>query len=404
MLTIEKAWILALVSANSAVGFVPQTTSSNVNLRELVRATCKGTPSKQQLKMSYDDNSNNYNNSENRNFDLSKPTFDLFSLRTIRNDALLQYNALNQSEPLRINLYLILTLTLFSFPTISEAVIGEEATIPSIIGSIIAGVGSFALFLKECRSRVNQLQRIEKEMNAEYLQISLSTKNKLNPQLFGNNDARGTLKSLRGKKRIVAISGTVQELKNVMVQFRIFRRRLQQSNSIVVPIPTDIENYEEKKGSWWSLLDIKETEIRSCQWVGQANDMASWKEYFTNLVDDSSSSQTSPNELVWFGLNYNGRSFASGNGLQNSPLLLQILGQNLRPVDLLDETDENESINAANTDVDMNVVNEILTRQKDFYSALTEGKLDDMISIYLDNKADEVSEVSNNQPIPFLHS
>ena len=65
--------------------------------------------------------SNNLNNNNN-NFDLSKPTFDLFAFRSIRNDALLQYNTLNQSEPLRINLYLFLTLTLFSLPTINESI------------------------------------------------------------------------------------------------------------------------------------------------------------------------------------------------------------------------------------------------------------------------------------------
>ena len=74
--------------------------------------------------MSYNNNPNSRND-----FNLSKPTFDLFTLRSIRNDALLQYSSLNQSEPLRINIYLLLTITLLSFPTLSEAVIGEEASV-----------------------------------------------------------------------------------------------------------------------------------------------------------------------------------------------------------------------------------------------------------------------------------
>lgn len=329
-------------------------------------------------------------------FDLSKPTFDLFSFRTIRNDALLQYSSLNQSEPLRINLYLILTITLFSFPTISESVIGEQSTLQSTIASTLLGVGSFTLFLKECKNRLNQLMRIEKEMNAEYLKLSLSTLNKLNPKLFdhSNNEAmrtnsnNNTLKALRGKKRIVAICGKTNELKDALRPFRIFRRRLNQSNSIVIPVPTDIDSNNVK--DYWKHLGITETEIRSCQWLAQAQDLSLWKEYFNNLIEQDNENK---NELVWFGLNYNGRSFASGSGMNNSPILLQILGQNLRPVEILDESDEPESINAANKEVDAGIVREIQTAQSDFYEALTNGNLEKMNMICSMKQSSEVTEV-----------
>jgi hypothetical protein len=49
-------------------------------------------------------------------FDVAKPVFDLFALRSFRGDALLRYNTLNQSEPLRINLYGLLAFALFSAP------------------------------------------------------------------------------------------------------------------------------------------------------------------------------------------------------------------------------------------------------------------------------------------------
>jgi hypothetical protein len=65
----------------------------------------------------------------NQQFDLSKPVFDLFTFRSIRGDALLRYSTLNQSEPLRINLYGLLALSLFAFPSVvSEAVGGEPAS------------------------------------------------------------------------------------------------------------------------------------------------------------------------------------------------------------------------------------------------------------------------------------
>ncbi len=334
--------------------------------------------------------------SMSNDFDLSKPTFDLFSFRTIRNDALLQYSSLNQSEPLRINLYLILTITLFSFPTISESVIGEQSTLQSTIASTLLGVGSFTLFLKECKNRLNQLMRIEKEMNAEYLKLSLSTLNKLNPKLFNDsnneammtNNSNNTLKALRGKKRIVAICGKTNELKEALIPFRIFRRRLNQSNSIVIPVPTDIDFNNVKE--YWKDLGITETEIRSCQWLAQAQDLSSWKEYFNNLIEHDNENK---NELVWFGLNYNGRSFASGNGMNNSPILLQILGQNLRPVEILDESDEPEIINAANKEVDASIMREIQNAQSDFYEALTNGKLEKMNMICSKKQSSEVTEV-----------
>ncbi len=333
------------------------------------------------------------NNSNNNSFDLSKPTFDLFSLRTIRNDALLQYSSLNQSEPLRINLYLILTVTLFSFPTLSEAVIGEEANLYSTLLSTVGGIGSFGLFLKECNSRLNQLKRIEKEMNAEFLELKLSTENKLNPVLFdGGSRSVTTLSSLRGKKRIVALTGTTKELKECMKDFRVFRRRINQANSIVIPVPTDLEGTDLKE--WWKALNIKETEIRSCQWIGQPQDISAWKEYFKNLVIDNKTddkSRDGADGIVWFGLNYNGRSFASG---LESPMLLQILGQNLRPADFLDETDEAEVINAANKEVDAEVLNNIKYCQARFYEALTKGDLEEMNSICSHKNAQEVTEVS----------
>lgn len=61
-------------------------------------------------------------------FDITKPTFDLLSLRSIRSDALLRYNSLNQSEPLRINLFFLATMTLIGFPLWCESVTGDVAT------------------------------------------------------------------------------------------------------------------------------------------------------------------------------------------------------------------------------------------------------------------------------------
>lgn len=320
----------------------------------------------------------------NNNFNLSKPTFDLFSLRSIRNDALLQYSSLNQSEPLRINLYLVLSISLFSFPTLSEAVIGEEAQLPAIAASILAGIGSVALFVNECNNRSKQLSRIEKELNAEFLKFKLSTMNKFEERMYAQQSTI-SLKGVRGNRRVLAVSGPTEKLKQVALELRVFRNRLAQAQTVVLIVPSDTEeevvDIEE--------LGVKNQELRSGQWCGQAQDVSQWKEYFTNLVSDSSK-DLSKDGLIWFGLNYNGRSFASGSG--DAPRLIELLGRNLRPVDLLDETDDAESTTGMK-EAEVEVIESVLKSQAKFYKALTTGDLQSINSICNNNRVQEVTEI-----------
>lgn len=95
-------------------------------------------------------------------FDLSKPTFDLLSFRPIRSDALLRYNSLNQSEPLRINLFLLMTVSLLGYPLWCESVTGELPTAISSIGACAAGLGCGALFNRErTRGHLRQIYRYQ---------------------------------------------------------------------------------------------------------------------------------------------------------------------------------------------------------------------------------------------------
>ena len=92
--------LMLFCNVSSFAPLTSTTTKANQHARVLSSPFTTATrvnPS--QLYMSYNENNRS-------NFDLSKPTFDLFSLRTIRNDALLQYNGLTVrgmrdfSEPL----------------------------------------------------------------------------------------------------------------------------------------------------------------------------------------------------------------------------------------------------------------------------------------------------------------
>ena len=320
--------------------------------------------------------------SNGNRFDLSRKVFDLFSLRTIRNDALLQYNALNQSEPLRINLSILLSVALFSYPSLSEAVVGETAQLPATIISILGGVGSTALCVRECSNRLKQLTRIEKEMNAEFLTLKLSTKNKFEEKLYGKNVV--SLKALRGKKRVLAICGKTADLANVVEQLRVFRRRFDQADAMVAVVPTDGERVEFVD---FNDLGVTEADVRSSQWLGQVQDVNSWMEYFKDLA---SGLDQEKDQIIWFGLNNNGRSFASGCG--EPPRILELLGQNLRPVALLDESDDDAFIPLIDSE-EGKLTTTVLDAQKQFYNALTSGDLVSMNNVFTEAEVGEVTEV-----------
>ena len=101
---------------------------------------------------------------------------------------------------------------------------------------------------------------------------------------------------------------------------------------------------------------------------------------------DVSSSKNNNDKLAWFALNFKGRSIASG--LDESPRLLELLGQQLQPMDLLDETDEAELLE------NVPVAKQILECQKNFYNVLTDSSdKDDMQPIFNKSPAKEVEEV-----------
>jgi len=335
--------------------------------------------------------SNNLNNK----FDLSKPTFDLFAFRSVRNDALLQYSTLNQSEPLRINLYLLLTLTLFAFPTINESVgIIADGTnsVITLAGSVVGGLGSGFLFVRECGFRTKQLMRMEKELNAESLTVKLPTTNKLDPRLYGRQPVVA-LKELRGKRRILAVRGPADQLKEALVEMRVLRRRLAQSNTIVVLVPTDDTITE--GDDQFQQLGVQEREVRAGQWLGLLQNKSAWLNYFSELTngdDRGDNNNNNNNGLVWFGLNYSGRSFASGVG---KPRLLEIMGQHLRPVELFDVNDASEST-VGTDEGTQRAVEQVLARQQKFYTSLTTGDMDGIQEVLSTNNAAEVTAVLDN--------
>lgn len=306
-------------------------------------------------------------NNMSTQFDVTKPVFDLFSMKKVRGDALLKYNSLNQSEPLRINIWGLLALTFFASPWLAIELNDEALTTTGISFAVLGAIGSGSLFLRECRKRKSQLTRLEKELNALSLQVSMP-QNKLADFDFQKPQS---LKNLVNKSsqtaRFIAICGTAEQLSETLLMLRALGRRLVQASAYVVVVPTDGSSRED--------YGIESGE--RLPWLTEAAYPQQWQEYFDNISPEGTTT-----DFRWFGVSSVGRSFGSGSG--QSPEWLQILGQHLRPTELLDENAPPHRDESG-----------VLAQQNRFYEALTTGNLVEMKRVCSQKQASVVSDVIN---------
>jgi hypothetical protein len=328
----------------------------------------------------------------NNQFDMSKPTFDLLSFRPIRSDALLRYNSLNQSEPLRINLYLLLSATLLLYPSWCESVTSEIASPISTAVASVAGIGCGALFWRERSRRSNQLYRMEKELNAEKLVVRYSSLN----SAISSTRYTVRLGELKSKRRILAIRGTKDQIASIWDTVCALRNRLIQSSTLVVFVPTT-------EGSTIRRDDC------TAPWLAEArdgdgleDDGGGWLNYFRDLLDKGDNGSNADDQkqqqqqLAWFALNFKGRSIASGIG--DAPRLLELLGQQLQPMVLLDETDEAEGFTRDSDSTTLgsttSAKQQILECQQKFYDVLTNcTNANEMKVVFANQPVEEVDEV-----------
>jgi hypothetical protein len=142
-----------------------------------------------------------------------------------------------------------------------------------------------------------------------------------------------------------------------------------------VLLPTDATNTK-------SHLGLDESQIGDALWLGDPSNLDQWEQYFRELVENPAS------DLAWFALNFNGRSVASGLG--EPPRLLELLGQQLQPTEILYKMDEAE----LQEGVKMPIARQILERQQQFYQILTDSDDESkMRSIYNGKATVEVDEV-----------
>ena len=72
---------------------------------------------------------------------LAKQSFDPLSLRSFRQETLLQYEATNQSEPLRILLYTLATFVFLAAPSFGD-LFGNPFDAVGLAGSAVSAAGN----------------------------------------------------------------------------------------------------------------------------------------------------------------------------------------------------------------------------------------------------------------------
>lgn len=347
-----------------------------------------------------------------KQYDVSKPVFDLLSFQQVRGDALIRYDTMNQSEPLRIALFAILTSVLASAPSLSEALGYDQMSTAGTVASLLSAVASAGLFVRECKNRSQQLRRLVLELETELLPIRLPTSLLSDRPFTQPVTLKDCRQQLSQPPRIIACIGTPSQTNLALTSLSVFgiQRLKQASVYVVVVVLTDSD--DDYGGSTrgvrclsptdagWATTNIGEDDSDNTNknfvpgrtnWLADPYQPQVWLEYFARL---SSTSKTSDQQIGrlpsfrWFGLNANGRSFGSGD--DDIPQWLQLLGQHLRPTELLDPSDPSysSSSNIAHADTQL-----LQNATSMFYQALTTGDKDGITKIFSTSKSDLVTEV-----------
>ena len=307
--------------------------------------------------------------SMSKQFDMSRPQFDLYAFRQVRGDALTKYNSLNQSEPLRINLLVLMSLGFAVSPWLVEELNSVALTVPQTAISVAGAVGCAYLLVRECQARNRQIARLEKELEALSLSMKLPANLIADTAFLKPLPVMSILKTMGC--RIIAVSGTSAKLRDTLLTFRVLGKRLQQANTFVVAIPTDLD---EGAGLKSSMVEGR------WAWLAEPGDLERWKDYFGMLSSDIGQPNYDNNSFHWFGLNPSGRSFGSG---ATEPSWLQVFGKSLSPVEVLSEDGYDDIVDSSAPGC------EIRQCQTMFYDALTNGKMDVMTDIFDTQTLDE---------------
>lgn len=179
-------------------------------------------------------------------FDQAAEQFDLLSLRSYRRDTILQYDATNQSEPLRIALCFFGVLFSLCVPTLFESSDALTVNVAALLGTGISGT----LFQRNRVARAARMGKIDLEYRAGDLRATYR----------GVRVSR--LSELRGKRRVVVLVGPKLVVDARVALARVYRRRLAAADAIVVPVYVDADASSavvgEAESAWlWAASDAR---------------------------------------------------------------------------------------------------------------------------------------------------
>jgi len=287
---------------------------------------------------------------------LAEPEFDALSLRQWRRETLVRYSNANQSEPIRILLFLLTTLALLGSAQLADAL---GAPPPEPYAAYLAGgVASAAAFADQRNKRTRRLTKIDRECAVGDLEVTLRP---AAAAVFPGLSNKASLKSLRNEARVVAalcpddasFAAYCQTTKGL-------RRRLSQSRTLALGVRAD--------GYADSTAAASPARPRAL--------LETFSELLTTDKAWADEFEFDTNKAAWFALSYAGRSVGSGTG---APDLLELLGSLLPPRDFV------------GPDPPLAGGTPLLDAQKAFYAALTSGDLAAMEALLASSRSERVS-------------
>mmetsp|Transcript_52742 Transcript_52742/g.83721 ORF Transcript_52742/g.83721 Transcript_52742/m.83721 type:complete len:521 (-) Transcript_52742:69-1631(-) len=304
---------------------------------------------------------------------LANLEFDLLEGRSFRRGTLLKYGASFRAVQLRALFFASSAVTSAIYPFVYKDLFPGSEDI-GVSGSIAAAASALICGLvtnreKELRGRT--LRRMDREAILGELSISQPENAMRSPQV--------SIKSLRGKKRIVAIYGTPSLLLAAVKKAAIYKRRLAQSSIVLVAVPS-LAADDAKRQEWQEFSQIG----RRDGWLWQPGDPTRWNEYFEELLSGSQPSTTSTKD-AWFAISLSGQSCASGKG----PIVWdELLGTKLQALSVLSPSEPAATPSGS-------IEESLLSAQKSFYEALSESDADKINSFFVPVDDEEVSELAS---------
>ncbi|CAE8610301.1 unnamed protein product, partial [Polarella glacialis] len=294
---------------------------------------------------------------------LRREEFDPLSLQSYRQEALLQYSNTNQSEPLRIYIFLFLTISGLCSPAFAAR---DVAAWYYIIAAVLT-LGSGFLFLRERGKRTAQLVRLQREYSLGDLKIEISD------SAVGTS-TRCEVRSLRTKRRVVALFGKRDQLAEALAAALPYRRRLEQSGVVIIPISAS--NADDAEAALAEALGGASGVRAAARWLATPLSLESWRQYFEDLLEEKGGTN---GRAVWVGLSVKGRVFGSDFGCPVWDELLAAMPPLAPP----------RSTEPAFAGADSQ---DLLAAQASFYTALTGGDEAALAKLFTDTDDLEISE------------